>query len=102
MANNDESESLRPLSLNAVYPNPFNPEARVSIFLPKTGDVKLDVYNSRGQLVARLYNGVLSQGTHSFSWNSIDEHGSSQASGIYIFRLTHDQVTQARRAVLLK
>lgn len=102
VANNDDTESPQPLSLSAVYPNPFNPEARVSLYLPKSGEVTLDVYNLRGQLVKTLYNGVLSQGTHSFSWDATDEHGINQASGIYIFRLSNPGELQTRRAILLK
>ena len=102
VANNDDTDSPQPLSLSAIYPNPFNPEARVSFYLPKTGDVKLDVYNLRGQLVKTLYNGVLNRGTHSFSWDATDEFGISQASGIYIFRLSHGGNHLTRRAILLK
>ena len=43
-------------ALNQNYPNPFNPETNISYDLPKDTQVKIDIFNVRGELVKELLN----------------------------------------------
>ncbi|MGE5498639.1 MAG: multiheme c-type cytochrome [Syntrophothermus sp.] len=73
--------------LGQNYPNPFNPTTQIEFSLPKTGNVKLNVYNSVGQLVATLANGEVVRGNYKVSWNGRDLKGNMVASGVYLYRL---------------
>lgn len=68
--------------LSQNYPNPFNPTTDIRFSIPATSVVKLQVYNSIGQLVATLVNGTMEAGNYSAKLN-----GGNLASGIYLYRL---------------
>ncbi len=73
--------------LSANYPNPFNPETKISFHLPRTARVELSVYNLLGQRVNTLVEGVLSPGEHFVSWDGRDYQGNNQSSGVYFYRI---------------
>lgn len=67
--------------LSQNYPNPFNPSTCIEYQLPVDAEVKLEVYNSLGELVADLVNSKLGAGTHKTEWRS-----GSLPSGTYLCR----------------
>ena len=100
----DEIDTLPgDFTLNANYPNPFNPETSISYDLNRNGDVSLSVFDMLGQKVADLYQGVQAAGNYSVSWDGRDSRGNVVASGLYLYRLTLDgHSTQSRIMTLLK
>ena len=68
-----------------VYPNPFLDKINISFSHHTAGHIKLEVLNSFGMPVDKLYEGWLSEGNHNFHFNRAN-HG----SGIYLVRLTTD------------
>ena len=52
--------------LLAVTPNPAFQQASISFQLPKVNNVDLNLYDSKGALVQRVFNGRLPAGTHRF------------------------------------
>jgi len=83
--------------LNAVYPNPFNTAANISFGVPATGNVTAEAFNLLGQKVATIFNGFVSAGEHTLSWDA-----SGLASGIYFVRLTFGERVQQAKVTLLK
>lgn len=79
------------------YPNPFNPTTTITFSLPKAGNVKLIVYNSLGQEVAKLVEGYKEVGTYTLSWNA-----DNLPSGIYIYKLETENFIAAKKMTLLK
>jgi hypothetical protein len=79
------------------YPNPFNPETTIEYQLVEAGNVKLEVYNLKGQKVSELVNEQQEAGNHSFRWNAYDIE-----SGIYFIRLTSGIYQKTSKVVLLK
>jgi hypothetical protein len=76
---------------------PFNPSTEISYTLQSDADVKLNVYDLRGSLVARLVDEKQVAGTHTVTWDA-----SGLASGIYFCRLEADGYVGVQRLVLLK
>jgi len=96
---NDLANKLMPtvFAVSQNYPNPFNPMTRFSVTLPMATEVKVMVYNTLGQEVARLFNGNLPQGVHYFAFD-----GSRFASGIYFYRVKTREHNSVKRMVIVK
>ena len=57
----------------------------------------ISIYNANGQEVSNLWSGVLSNGSHSFTWNAVD-----QPSGVYFARLNIDGAISSAKLMLIK
>jgi photosystem II stability/assembly factor-like uncharacterized protein len=88
---------LSSYSLAQNYPNPFNPSTTIRYELPKTSYVTLKVYNTLGQEVAELVNGVQELGYKSVGWNA-----GAVASGVYFYRLQAGDFVQTRKLLVLR
>jgi cytochrome c553 len=73
--------------LSQNYPNPFNPTTVIEYSVPSPSRVKLNVYNTVGQLVVTLANGDFTAGNYKANWNGRDMNGRMVASGVYLYRL---------------
>ncbi|MBW6514258.1 MAG: T9SS type A sorting domain-containing protein [Candidatus Syntrophosphaera sp.] len=88
--------------LNNNYPNPFNPSTSISFDLARAGNVKLSVYNVKGQLVRVLANGPLNAGSHRLVWDGRDGKERSVSSGVYFYRLETKDYSSTRKMLMLK
>ncbi len=79
------------------YPNPFNPATTISFNLVDAAQVRLDVFNVRGQRVATLVDEFKSSGLHTVPFNA-----TGLSSGVYFYRLQAGDLVEQRRLVLLK
>ena len=84
------------------YPNPFNASTVISYRLPHTGPVKLTIYDSLGQTLRHLVDGIEGTGFHQAVWDGRDGRGRQAASGVYFYRLQTGPHEQTRRLVLLQ
>ncbi len=84
------------------HPNPFNPSTLIRYHLPVLATVKLEIYNSRGELVRTLVNETQRAGDYSASWDGRNESGHPVANGMYIYYLRSGDVVLARKMVLLR
>jgi hypothetical protein len=90
------------ITLDQNYPNPFNPETTIKYFLPSPSDVKLEIFNIKGQLVKTLVNEKQTTGKFSVKWNGKDDSDKHVASGVYFYRLDTSQKSITKKMVLLK
>ena len=79
------------------YPNPFNPSTEIRFSIAKDSDVKLSVYNIKGEFVASLKEGKMAKGAHSVNFDA-----TALNSGVYFCKLTVNGATQAKKMVLTK
>ena len=79
------------------YPNPFNPSTAIEYSIPKSGNVKLEVYNSLGEEVATLVNDYKEAGTYKVNFDA-----SNLNSGIYYYRLISNGFNKTNKMILLK
>jgi len=84
-------------SLSQNFPNPFNPETRISYSIPKSGFVKIIVYDISGKEMDILVNEMKQAGTYNLEFN-----GSNFASGVYLYRLESSDFVQTNRMLLIK
>ena len=83
--------------LNQNYPNPFNPTTIIRYQLPKSGHVRLEVFDVLGRHVATLIDNTQSPGEYSVMWNASD-----CTNGVYVYRLKADNFYQSRKMILMK
>jgi hypothetical protein len=93
----DEQKKPIKFSLTQNYPNPFNPSTEFDVTLHENMNISLEIYNSLGQKVKKLFEGRRHAGIHHFSF-----HAKGLPSGIYIIKLTTNTGTQTRKVLLLK
>ncbi len=98
----DEIAPAAVFGLQQNYPNPFNPSTRITFSLPAEQLARLDIFNSRGQLVRALAAGIFPRGQNQVLWDSLDDKGKSLGSGIYLCKLVSGNDSQTRRMILLK
>lgn len=84
-------------ALSQNFPNPFNPTTTIQFDLAKGTDVKLVVYNSLGQEVAKVFEGYQKAGRYEASFDA-----SKLSSGTYYYRLTTDSFVETKKMVVLK
>jgi hypothetical protein len=100
----DDEELSRPneFSLSQNYPNPFNPETRMSYFIPKASRVRLEIFNILGQKIKTLVDENQAVGRKEVTWDGRDHRGQQVASGVYLYRLQADDLSQSRKMVLMR
>lgn len=89
-------------TLNQNSPNPFNPETSIGYSLPKNGNVTIDIFNSRGQLIRTLVNETKIAGNYNIIWNGKDQSGQSVSSGIYFYKMKSGDYISTKKMVLMK
>ncbi|MCB2230118.1 T9SS type A sorting domain-containing protein [bacterium] len=99
---NDRDNLPEGFGLAQNYPNPFNPTTEIQFSLPSSGQVRLEVYNVLGQLTNVLVDRYLSAGSYTAEWNGTDQSGAKVSSGVYFYRLTTGEFSEARKMLLLK
>ncbi len=77
-----EPEAPTELTLRGNYPNPFNPTTRIAYALPKDGNVRIEIFNSIGQRVARIVDDVQKTGYQEGLWNA-----AGFPSGVYFYSI---------------
>lgn len=96
VSDNEESVPTK-FELNQNYPNPFNPSTVIRFAIPEAGMFSLKVYNILGQEVATLVDGQLSSGIHKVNFDA-----SRLSSGVYIYKLTGNNVNISKKMILAK
>ncbi len=88
--------------IRSIYPNPFNPLTTIDYEISMPADVKIEVYNNRGQLVRNFILGYKEQGSYKLTWEGEDNNGCLCSTGIYYIRMQAGKKIYIKKAVLLK
>ncbi|MEZ4388046.1 MAG: right-handed parallel beta-helix repeat-containing protein [Candidatus Krumholzibacteriia bacterium] len=91
-----------PLSIDSVFPNPFNPQVTIAFTLARDADVTAAVYDLQGRRVRTVYRGALSAGSHEVHWDSRDDQGRVRATGTYLLRIEGGGPVYTRKLLLVK
>ena len=90
------------LALYPNTPNPFNPSTLITYRLPEPGQVDLTIYNLLGQQVRVLVRDHQSQSRYEVLWDGRDGFGRYVSSGVYFYRLAHQDGVLINRMLLVK
>ncbi len=89
------------------YPNPFNPETWIPYDLAEGADVRIHIYNLKGESVRQLSLGFQTAGIYrtrsrAAYWDGRDSVGERVASGVYFYTLHAGKIKATRQMVILK
>ena len=79
---NERANVTGSFALAANYPNPFNPQTKISFSVPRESYITLKVYDLLGREVATLAQEKKEKGEYSLFWNA-----GGVTSGVYYYRL---------------
>jgi len=89
-------------NLRSNYPNPFNASTTISFTLSTAGYMSLEIYDIQGRKVCCLLDEYVAAGDHNIIWNSLTDDGYAVASGVYLYRLSHDNNAITKKMNLIK
>jgi len=88
---------LNSFELSQNYPNPFNNSTSFNYSLSEDGFVEINIYDEKGELVQKLFNGNQTKGQYRVNWNA-----DNLASGIYFYELKTREQNLSKKCLLLK
>jgi len=97
-----DQAQLAVVRLFGAHPNPFNPRTSIAYSIPVDGQVRLQVVDLRGRLIATLVDEVVASGHHEVIWNGRDSAGREVSSGVYLYRLEASSQVMHRRMTLVR
>ena len=83
-----DGELPKNFSLSHNSPNPFNPLTTIGYALPNEAEIRLNIYDLRGELVATLSDGIQPAGYHQVLWGGANSGGQPVGTGVYFYRLS--------------
>ncbi len=93
---------IRTFQLYQNYPNPFNLSTTITYYLDAPQYITLCIYNAKGRLVNKLFEGLKDEGTHREEWDGADRRGSKMPSGIYMLVLRSNNRMSKQKMILLQ
>lgn len=91
------SEVPKKYSLSQNYPNPFNPVTKLRFELPKSGFIKLTVFDITGKEIEVLANELLNPGQFEVVWDA-----SKYSSGVYFYTLETADFYETKKMLMIK
>jgi hypothetical protein len=101
-ANDDATSPSISAKLNPSYPNPFKTQTTIPYTLKNTGNVKMSVYNIKGQLVSNLLNSNQKSGDYKMTWDGTDNQHKAVKPGTYLIRLETGSQASTQKVILMK
>lgn len=84
-------------SLKQNYPNPFNPETIIEFDVPKTSQVKIEIFDNLGKSIEVLSDQQVNAGAYIVKWNA-----AKYSSGIYFYRISAAGYFETGKMILMK
>jgi hypothetical protein len=79
------------------YPNPFNFSTNFHFYLPEQSNIKIQIYNLKGEKVESIMKEGASSGLQTINWR-----GNYLSSGVYLYTVATERDIRAGKFVLLK
>lgn len=96
VANDDQIAP--PASVN-VYPNPFSDRSSFEIRAKASSEVKLSVFNQKGQLVKCWKARSDAAGLLNIEWDGKDDSGNKVNSGVYYYRINSSDLNRVGKLI---
>ncbi len=95
------------IQLAQNYPNPFNGFTIIEFTVPENNkqavqSVSVAIFDMNGRKVREIFNGQTAAGTYLGRWDGRNEAGQQVSTGSYIYRLSVNDVSRAKRLQFVK
>ncbi len=86
----------------STYPNPFSLNTRMLYSLKAAGSVRVEIFNTKGQLVRSYTRDHSEPGFYLITWDGKTGGGAPASTGLYYCRLTCGKYSGVRKLLLRK
>jgi len=91
-------EFHHPFYLFQCYPNPVETRANMIYQIPSRMYVEISIFNTLGQKVKTLFEGIQQAGVHEITWDDVNRF----PIGVYFYRLKTPTQIQTKKLILIK
>jgi len=84
------------------FPNPFNPETKISFTTEHTENTEIIIYNIKEKKVKMLIDEKLDAGYHTVVWDGVEKKKKKVASGLYFYQMKNGDYTSVKKMLLMK
>jgi len=88
--------------IQRAFPNPFNPSTTIEFSVPRSGPVRVDVFDIHGKRVADLVDKTMNAGVYRVRWTGKDVNGADVSSGVYYAQIKSKDGSGSGRLALIK
>jgi len=88
--------------LVGAYPNPFNPNTSIRYEVQGPTNVKIEIFNNKGQKVASYQKYHAAKGSDAFNWNGKDFNGKTVSTGVYFSTMTAGKYQETKKMIMMK
>ncbi len=89
-------------TITRQFPNPFNNSITIKLKVFTPQNIDLIVYDMLGRKINTLFSGFLSDGSHEYLWNGVNNHNEKVSSGIYYITAVSDNRQEWKKITLIK
>ena len=90
------------VSINKVYPNPFNPQVTVDYEINHQSYVSVFVVDISGKKIKTIKGFQGSKGRYRILWNGDNDHGVNVSSGLYFLSIKAGNTIRTAKVLLLE
>ena len=104
LGTDEHDNNIVPLknSLHQNYPNPFNPTTTIPFDIVNSDQVRLIIYNVKGEIVRTLLNSNLNHGSYEVRWNGRSDSGINMSASMYFIELKGTNFRETNKMIYLK
>lgn len=95
----DDFEMIENYTISYDYENN---SISINYYIPYSGDVKLEVYDTKGKLVKVIVDKFKNSGIHTVKWDTKKDGGKLIAGGVYFLRLSANDFSTSKKVTILK
>ncbi|MCA9373496.1 T9SS type A sorting domain-containing protein, partial [Candidatus Woesebacteria bacterium] len=97
-----ENQIPTQFKLKQNYPNPFNPSTVMGFDIANSTNVKIHIFNIRGQLISSFDLGQMEAGQYTQNWDATNLRGQIVPAGIYFYQIITDNWNATRKMLLVR
>ncbi|MFL2994370.1 MAG: T9SS type A sorting domain-containing protein [Candidatus Neomarinimicrobiota bacterium] len=104
LISDENDNNIIPLknALHQNYPNPFNPVTTIPFDIVSTDQIRLSIYNIKGEMVRSLVNSNLDPGFYNIRWNGKTDSGINMPAGMYFIEFKGSNFRETGKMIYLK